>query len=216
MFRKKMPEPIFEERLMPSFVKNAGRLTYRKSLLFVYLIRASGVLIILLFIFLLMLQEEYDHFAPPFLVSDVVTLLVIVLIFYSSEDFYRTRVMGLRPLRVYENGLWIPPTYLRTLSRNGGYIPKERIKKITVRRWKKFFIRMQEYDVYIWYDAPVEFTVHLTTGMRRRSGPRPPESIKQAVDIMHEQWNVPVVHKGSGNGKRKRVVDRKRVELIDL
>jgi hypothetical protein len=119
-------------------------------------------------------------------------------------------------VRIYEDGLSIPPTYLRTLSMNGGFIPRERIERITVRRWKKFFIRMQEYDVYIWYDAPVEFVVHLKNGRRIRSGPRPPESIKQAVDIMHERWNVPVVHKGSGNGRRKRVVDRKRVELIDL
>lgn len=148
--------------------------------------------------------------------TDILMLVSILIILYASENLHMVRGMGLRPLRIYENGLTIPPIYLRTLFRNGGYIPKERIKHITVRRWKKFFIRMQEHDVYIWYDAPVEFVVHLTNGRRIRSGPRPPEAIKEAADIMHERWNVPVVQKGAGNGKRKRVVDRKRVELIDL
>lgn len=216
MFRTNRPDPIFEEKLVPSFRKNLGRMTYRKVILFIYLIRLFGAFLIILFSVAVTAQYENDHLGPIYIFCDIIMLFSIFGVFYNSESLHKVRGLGLRPLRVYENGLWIPPTYLRTLSRNGGYIPKERIKKITVRRWKKFFIRMQEYDVYIWYDAPVEFTVHLTTGLRRRSGPRPPESIKQAVDIMHERWNVPVVHKGSGNGKRKRVVDRKRVELIDL
>ena len=189
---------------------------YRKAILLTYLVRLLGVFLIILFSIAVTAQEKNGQLGPDYILCDILMLFSIMLVFYWSESIYLVRGLGLRPLRVYEGGLSIPPTYLRTLSRNGGYIPKEKIRYITVRRWKKFFIHMQEYDVYIWYDAPVEFVVHLTNGTRRRSGPRPPEAIKEAVEIMHERWNVPVVHKGAGNGGRKRVVDRKRVELIDL
>ncbi|MDW5564049.1 MAG: hypothetical protein SA339_12580 [Methanomassiliicoccus sp.] len=62
----------------------------------------------------------------------------------------------------------------------------------------------------------MEFVIHQTNGWRRRSGPRPPEVIKEAVDSMHSAWGVKVVQRGQGNGTRKRVVDGKRVELIEL
>lgn len=62
----------------------------------------------------------------------------------------------------------------------------------------------------------MEFVIHQTNGWRCRSGPRLPEMIKEAVDSMHDAWGVKVVQRGQGNGTRKRVVDGKRVELIEI
>jgi hypothetical protein len=33
---------------------------------------------------------------------------------------------------------------------------------------------------------------------------------------MQKAWGVKVVHKGSGNGTRKRFIDRKRAEVVEL
>ncbi len=49
MFRKEGPEPIFEEKLIPSSRKDVGRMTYRKVILFVYLIRLCAIFLIFLF-----------------------------------------------------------------------------------------------------------------------------------------------------------------------
>jgi hypothetical protein len=138
------------------------------------------------------------------------------MIFYWSEETYITRVLPSSSIIVHENGLTIPPIYFRVLSKNGGFIPREKIAYITVRRWKKFIIALKENDGYVWYNAPVEFIVHLTDGKKRRSGPRPAEVIKEAVQTMQGAWGVKVVQKGSGNGIRKRFIDRKCVETMEL
>lgn len=48
-------------------------------------------------------------------------------------------------------------------------------------------------------------------GWRRKSGPRPAESIMASVETMQKAWGVKVVHKGFGSGTRKRFIDRKCV-----
>jgi|ADurb_Met_01_Slu_FD_contig_21_1690900_length_731_multi_3_in_0_out_0_2 hypothetical protein len=37
-----------------------------------------------------------------------------------------------------------------------------------------------------------------------------------SVETMQKAWGVKVVHKGSGNGTRKRFIDRKRAEVVEL
>jgi hypothetical protein len=207
---------LFIEEIVPSYREKLGMMTYRKILFITFFIRGWGFLITLLVSYLLVLQKQENHYSIQFILSDIVAILFIICIFFASENLYIARGLTSRPLIVHENGLTIPPVYFRVLFKNGGFVPKEKIAYVTVRRWKKFYIRLQENDAYIWYNAPVEFVIHQTNGWRRRSGPRPPEVIKEAVDSMHNAWGVKVVQRGQGNGTRKRVVDGKRVELIEL
>lgn len=208
--------PLFTENLIPSYREVGGLMTYRKILLGVYLSRAFGLFIVLMFALLMQSQVDEGSLEPLLLFSDALVLILIMMAVYMSENLYVTRGLTSRPIIVHENGLTIPPIYFRVFSKNGGFVPKEKIAYVTVRRWKKFYIRLQENDAYIWYNAPVEFVIHQTNGWRRRSGPRPPEVIKEAADSMHNAWGVKVVQRGQGNGTRKRVVDGKRVELIEL
>ena len=207
---------LFTEKLIPSYREVGGLMTHRKILLGVYLSRAFGLFLVLMLAMLMQSQVDGDNHEPLLLFCDGLVLVLISIAFYMSESLYITRGLTSRPVTVHENGLTIPPIYFRVLFTNGGFIPKEKIAYITVRRWKKFYIRLQENDAYIWYDAPVEFVVHQTNGWRRRSGPRPPEVIKEAVETMQKTWGVRVVQKGSGNGRRKRVINGKRVELVEL
>jgi hypothetical protein len=207
---------LFIEEIVPSYREVGGLMTHRKILLGVYLLRLVGIAFLVMFNEIYWLQIADQHVEPLAVFVDVIILLSIVTVFYMSENLYITRGLTSRPLIVHENGLTIPPVYFRVLFKNGGFVPKEKIAYVTVRRWKKFYIRLQENDAYIWYNAPVEFVIHQTNGWRRRSGPRPPEVIKEAVDSMHNTWGVKVVQRGQGNGTRKRVVDGKRVELIEL
>ncbi len=45
---------------------------------------------------------------------------------------------------------------------------------------------------------------------------RPPETIKEATDIMNREWGVPIVQKGTGNGYFEVIKDLKFVERRDL
>ncbi len=206
---------LYTEQLISRY-RNGRLVTRRKLLLGVYSLRLGGLFVFLLFNYLVYLQRVDGYVEPIAVFVDVLILLSLFIIFSESENLYLTSVLPSRPIIVHEDGLTIPPIYFRVFSKNGGYIPKEKIAYITVRRWKKFIIALKEKDGYVWYNAPVEFIVHLTDGKKIRSGPRPAEVIREAVETMHSAWGVKVVQKGSGNGIRKRFIDRKCVELVEL
>ena len=94
-----------------------------------------GIVIILLFSDIVRLQEEHGSWGPAFILSDICMLLSIMCVFYASENLLMVRDMGLRPIRVYEDGLSIPLIYIRAMFRNGGFISKDKIDHISVRRW---------------------------------------------------------------------------------
>jgi hypothetical protein len=92
----------------------------------------------------------------------------------------------------------IPPIYLRTLSKEKGFIRKDLIDHIEVRWHKKHIAAFTQYSGIIWYDAPVEFVVHLKNGKAISSGKRPPETIQEAVETMEKTWDIKVNRQDSG------------------
>lgn len=209
-------ELLFEETLIPSYLPG-GIGSHRRQLIRTWLMRGFGLLLMLMYGFLLQSQILSNNFGPVIMMCDILIVFGILLVFaYAENVFYISGVLVSRPLQVFDNGLVIPPLYFRQFSKAGGYIAKEDIERIVVKRYKLLGIVVGKRDICYWVNAPVEFIVHLNGGKKRRSGPRPPDAIKQAVDIMHERWNVPVARMGSGNGRRSRKVNGRIVERADM
>jgi hypothetical protein len=201
---------VFEETMMPSFMPG-GIDSYKRNLAMTWYLRGTAALCITLFA---LIDGPYE---PVLIFCLIIGIFGIVLLFLLSEVVYYTnQVLSAMPLRVLENGLIIPPLYIRQYTKKGGYISKEEIDRIVVVRHKVFRIGNSKKEMY-WYDnAPVEFIVYLKDGKKRRSGPRPPGTIRVVVDTMHDTWGTKIEQKGSGNGTLSRIVNHKTVEIREL
>ena len=209
-------ELLFEEALIPSYLPG-GIGSHRRQLIRTWLTRGAGLLCTTLLLSIVHSQLSGHDYGPVMLLCEILAVFAIIVMFaYAVNVFYISGVLVSRPLQVFDNGLVIPPLYFRQFSKAGGYIAKEDIERIVVKRYKLLGIVVGKRDICYWVNAPVEFIVHLNGGKKRRSGPRPPDAIKQAVDIMHERWNVPVARMGSGNGRRSRKVNGRIVERADM
>lgn len=138
------------------------------------------------------------------------------MFFIYGEDLYIKDGVFSRPISIFSNGLVIPPLYFKNLIKGGGFIRKDDIDHIEVKWHKKFIAAFTKDSGIIWYDAPLEFIVHLKNGKRIRSRTRPPETIHEAVEIMHTVWGVKVERQGFGNGRMRKIVNKKVVEEKEL
>ncbi len=55
-----------------------------------------------------------------------------------------------KPLHLYDNGLEIPPLYYRKFVRNGGFVSKEDIDHIELKRHRSFSITNSQGNGVVW------------------------------------------------------------------
>lgn len=208
---------IFEETMMPPYLPG-GIDSYKRNLVMTWGLRMGGLLCIFLLVGAILtgLEERNSNIIFWFVIF-FPGVFGILMVFVSSEVVYYTnQVLSAMPLRVYENGLIIPPLYFRQYTKKGGFISKEEIDRIVVVRRRNLMVGDGKKEKYWWENAPVEFIVHLKNGKKRRSGPRPPGTIRVVVDTMHDAWGTKIEQKGSGNGTLRRVINGKTVEIREL
>ncbi len=137
---------------------------------------------ILIFAFLLSLQFKDDYFASAIVFCDCVIVLAILIVFAYGEYVYINGGLSSRPLRVFENGLLIPPLYLRRLRRNGGLIKIEDIEQIVAKRVNIFILPclgptetlVTHGEMPLW-----RYRKHLKNGKKGRSVQDPLETIRK-------------------------------------
>lgn len=173
-------------------------------------------MIILLFHDIIQTQYDLNHFGTVFIFCDVLVLIGILLLLILSENVYIHEWVTSRPISVYFNGLIIPPIYFRALSKKKGFVHKEFIDHIEIRWHKEHTAYFSKVSSIVWYDAPVEFIVHLKDGKMISSGKRPPETILEVVEMMEKAWGIKVNRQGFKNGRMERIVDLETVEERDL
>ncbi len=207
---------MFEETMMPSYMPG-GIDSYKRNLAMAWYLRGTAVLCIVLFALAVYFSIINGTHGPVLIFCLFICIFSIILLFLLSEVVYYTnQVLSAMPLRVYENGLIIPPLYFRQYTKKGGFISKEEIDRIVVVRRRNLMVGDGKKEKYWWENAPVEFIVHLKDGKKRRSGPRPPGTIRVVVDTMHDAWGTRIEQKGSGNGTLRRVINSKTVEIREL
>lgn len=205
---------LYEEQLYAAYLPG-GRITPRKLLLGAYGLRGAGALSIALLIAEIYM-EQLQGLTSFYVMVDVIWIFGIILILWYGEYVYVNGGLSSRPLRLYTNGLWIPPLYLRKLKKNGGFIEKNDIRFIELKRHRSFSITSNKGNGVVWRSSPVEFLVRLENGKKKRSGKRPFEAIQYAVEMMNKEWNVPIVDNGTGNGQRVVVRGGEIAEMAKL
>jgi len=207
---------LFTERLYDAYLPG-GRITYHKLLLGAYALRATSILLMgLMMASILFEQLTPQGFDTSFIVVDIAMLLAIILMIIYGEYVYINGGLSSRPLKLYENGLEIPPLYFRKFIKDSGFIRKEEIEYIELKRHRSFSITYSRGAGVVWRSSPIEFIVHLKNGSKRSSGKRPFEVIHYAVNDMNNRWGMRVVDNGIGNGQRVTFKDGKIVEWIEM
>jgi len=190
--------------------------SYHKNILKVYGLRVCNAFIILLLFLSIRIQFEEQLFNFSAFLCETLVLIIILMIFYIGENIYKNQCVSSKAISVHSNGLIIPPTYLRALSREKGFIHKDLIDHLEVRWHNEHTVYFSKVSSINWYDAPVEFVVHLKNGKAISSGKRPPETIRGAVETMENAWGINVTRQGFKNGRMERIVDLETVEERDL
>jgi hypothetical protein len=206
---------VFEEKMLPCYLPG-GRRRYGRALLGAYLWRGIGLLVASLLLITIWAEFHDNYFTPAVIMCDVLAGFGMMLILALAEDTYINGGLSSRPLMVHSNGLLIPPLYFRKFAKEGGFIRREEIEQLLLKRPHSFNIPFNRKDGLIWHYSPVEFVVFMKNGKKRRSGKRPPETIMEAVGIMKKEWGVKVVDTGFGGGQRVVFKDGKVVERVDL
>jgi hypothetical protein len=209
-------EVLFQEKLLECY-QPGGWNSYRNNMMKVYLFRGVNIVLIILLITMVSMQFELNQLGAVAVLCDFLSIIGILMTIVVSECLlYRNGGISSRPVSVNSNGLMIPPIYLRALSKEKGFVYKGLIDHIEVRWHKKHIAAFAKRSGIIWYDAPVEFIVHLKGGKTISSGKRPPETIREAVETMQKAWGIKVNWQGFGNGRMKRTVNQKVVEERNL
>ena len=210
-------DTLFKEKLLECYQPGGGGWeSNRKNILKVYGLRGINFLIIILFIDIVWNQYRNDDYEAVTVFCDVLTLIGIVIVLLLSENAYMHENVSSRQISIYSNGLIIPPIYFRALSKERGFIRKDRIDHIEVRWHKEHTAYFSKVSSIVWYDAPVEFIVHLKGGKTISSGKRPPETILEAVEMMGKAWGIKINRQGFKNGRMERIVDLETVEEREL
>ncbi len=207
----------YEEKLYPGF-QPTGRFHYGASFKVINGMRICSAVILISFAYILIALFTN----APGSNNPILPLLIFLIPFglvwamNSSEYRYINDSLSSRSLLVFSNGLEIPPIYFRKYTKRRGFIEKRGIDHIEIRNRKRFVADFGEKDAYAWHDAKVEFVVHLRNGRKRRSGMRPPGTIRDVVDLMKKEWGVPVVDNNPSKGYVRVIKNNKFVERRDL
>ncbi len=206
---------MFEEKLLECYLPR-GWESYQKNILKACGLRGCNAFILLLFFLSLWIQFEEQLFNFSAFLCEVLVLIIILIMYYLGENVYKNQCVSSRPITVYSGGVTIPPIYIRALSKEKGFIHKDLIDHLEVRWHKEHTAYFSKVSSINWYDAPVEFVVHLKNGKAISSGKRPPESILEAVDTMEKAWGIKVIRQGFKRGRMEKIVNLETVEEREL
>ncbi len=208
---------IYEEKLYPGYQPSAPY-HYGYDFGAIYVMRIGGLFFLLMFILTVefhITDEPGTNILQAFLLLILIPFMAIMMLI-GAELVYVDEALTPRPLFVFSNGLEIAPIYFQKYTKKKGFIDKERIDRIEIRNRFQLTAWLAERDFNHWHHAKLEFVVHLKNGRKRRSGKKPPETVKEIVDLMHKQWGIPVVNNSKGNGWVEIHRDFKLMEERDL
>jgi hypothetical protein len=190
---------IFREKL-PKFVF-AGNFLYRSSIVKdQWAMRTSGVLCLLGAVYIASIIES-DNLSSD-LHSDFGVVLVLIgalLIFIISERIIQSKLDGNARLIILKDRVSIPPRKRRRLIGKPNYVLKKDVDHILIKRGHRLQ-HINKDDCVIWDWAPIEIIIKTKNGMKYKSGPKPPNTILGALDVLRNSWGVRIDFSGNGMG----------------
>jgi len=170
--------------------------------------RVMGLLSVL---FSLYVFNEIDRGAitGDYMFPAVIGLFIAITCFAYSEYVYAVYGPRARPIKVFSNGILLPPIYFQHIMRQKGLIVRSKVESCRLIRTEYYRDPESESVETVWRNGPVRIEMLLTNGKVKRTSIKPPTVIVAIAKILKEDWGIPVVDEGEGTGTVERVVDGK-------
>lgn len=170
--------------------------------------RVMGLLSVL---FSLYVFNEIDRGAIPgdYVFPAVIGLFIVITCFAYSEYVYAVYGPRARPIKVFINGILLPPIYFQHLMRQKGLIARSMVESCRLIRNEFYRDPESESVETVWRNGPVRMEIHLSNGKVKRTSIKPPTVIMDIAKVIREDWGIPVLDEGEGTGTVERVVDGK-------
>lgn len=182
--------------------------SYWKRFLVVMLCRIFGLLS-LIASFYIINEIINNRVSNDYLFPAIIILLGAITCFVYGEYDYIVYGPISRPIKVFSNGILLPPIYSQHLKKDKGLIRRFDILSCKILRTEYFSIPNNDNDKFVWRNGPVRMEIHLSNGKVKRTSIKPPTVIMAIAKILKEDWGIPVVDEGEGTGTVERVVDGK-------
>ena len=162
--------------------------SYHQIVMHIWLSRTMAIALIAITFSLNLLFNELPMIV---LIGVAISLLLLV---YESEIYIRKDLYSATPIVIYENGIRLYSSPIRRLLGFNGYIPREEIVSIEVRRGSVYEMRSEgdSKKAFRWNNVPIEFTIRTNKGKKRWSGKRHPNKISEITNIMNTAWGIPI------------------------
>lgn len=172
---------------------------------------ACRVMGLLSVIFSLYVFNEIDRGAitGDYMFPAIIGLFIAITCFAYSEYVYAVYGPRARPIKVFSNGILLPPIYFQHLIRQKGLIARSKVEYCRLIRNEFYRDPESESVEMVWRNGPVRMEIHLSNGKVKRTSIKPPTVIMAIAKILKEDWGITVVDEGEGTGTVERVVDGK-------
>lgn len=130
----------------------------------------------------------------------------LTLLFGTTFLLYYSEIRGgkdrkaANPLKLFENGIEIYPSFSQRLRGFNGFIPIEDVNSIHVERRDSFQLVERGKMVRLSW-APLELRIKMKDGTEYLTGLKPPDEIMAMAQILKERLNVAVIDTGEGLGR---------------
>ncbi len=162
--------------------------SFQQIVMHMWLTRIMTIVLIAITSGLYMLFNELP------LVVLVGVAISLLLLIYESEIYKRKDLYSATPIIIYENGIYLYSSPIRRLLGFNGFIHREEIVSIKVRRGSVYEMcsEGETKKAIRWNDVPVEFTIRTKKGKKRWSGKRHPYKISEITNVMSTAWGISI------------------------
>jgi len=181
---------------------------YSKRFLAETLFRSLGLISLLASLYIFN-EVLYKGASNDYLFPAIMILLGAIICFIGGEYDYVVYGPTARPIKIFSNGILLPPLYIQHLKKDKGLIYKSSIISYKIIRTEYYSIPDSDNIETVWRNGPVRIEMLLTNGKVKRTSIKPPTVIMAIAKILKEDWGIPVVDEGEGTGTVERVVDGK-------
>lgn len=185
--------------------------SYWKRFLAANLCRANG------FIYLWCSWYIYNEIwnartSSDYLFPATIILLVAFTLFIYGEYDYVVYGPSARPIKLFSNGILLPPIYTQHLKKDKGMIHRSDISEIRVLRRHYYGIPDSDVAETVYRNGPVKIELRLKNGKKKRTSFKSPIVIMEITKVLREKWGISIVDDGEGMGLVERVVNGKVID----
>jgi hypothetical protein len=201
---------LYRERL-PKYVFNGSRLRRRSILITQWIERALAVSFFIgsLYIIFIHAPNEKESIFLDYFGVLLIWMACISLI-YHSERRLQKELDGSTATIIDGDRISIPPRTLRKILGKSEFVTRPQIDHVEICRGSATQYVASKNGI-AWEDSTIEILIILKSGKKYRSGYKPPNTVREIMEVLRIYWSIRIEDSQSGMGKGVRYIGDKRI-----